>query len=420
MLRDVERCEQCGFEYREARAAEADRAIGDGAAALAAILELGGSDLGARREPARWSPLEYACHVRDMLLVQRERLLAARRRDRPLAEPMGREERVELDGYAGQHPADVARQLRDAAQLFGNDLARLGEADWDRRIIYTYPHRAERSLRWLAIHTLHEVRHHLLDVRAQLPSKALPPAEREARWRLLVRFAVEAGSEHETRVLITYALAVLGPGFPLRGDPAIRPRHRHIPDDIWIAELHPDLTQLPEIDPDDATTRCSFVAGHFPAGVTWAAPRNSVREATREWPPGIWQQPGRDDVLLHPAVRAVMICCAAADSRGGQDQPPASLVIGTVEAGPIRPIDIPGQPHTRPVPGAAVEARRDGDVVAATRADDAGHYQLTVQPGSYLIRAAATGLHSKQPGKMVTIFPAETLTVRFVLDTGIR
>ncbi len=73
MLRDVERCQQCGFEYREARAAEAARAIGDGAAGLAAILELGGPDLGARREPARWSPLEYACYVRDMLLVQRER-----------------------------------------------------------------------------------------------------------------------------------------------------------------------------------------------------------------------------------------------------------------------------------------------------------------------------------------------------------
>jgi hypothetical protein len=39
----------------------------------------------------------------------------------------------------------------------------------------------------------------------------------------------------------------------------IRPRHRHIADDIWIAELHPDLTRLQEIDPDDANTRCSFV-----------------------------------------------------------------------------------------------------------------------------------------------------------------
>ena len=100
----------------------------------------------------------------------------------------------------------MARQLRDAAQLFANDLARLGETDWDRTLIYTYPRRAERSLRWLAIHTEHEVRHHLLDVRAQLPSRALPPAGREARWRLVVRFAIEAASEHEAHVLTMYAL----------------------------------------------------------------------------------------------------------------------------------------------------------------------------------------------------------------------
>ena len=145
-------------------AAAAAAAIRSGAADLAAVLTAG-RDVRTRPEPARWSSLEYACHVRDVLLVQRERLLAARRRDRPECEPMGRDERVELDGYAGQDPADVARQLGDAAQMFANDLARLGAADWDRTLIYNYPYRAERSLRWLAIHTVHEVRHHLLDVR---------------------------------------------------------------------------------------------------------------------------------------------------------------------------------------------------------------------------------------------------------------
>ncbi len=172
MLPAMERCDECGFEYDEAAAPEAAAVIRDGAAELAAILRLGQAGLGSRREPGRWSPLEYACHVRDMLLVQRERLLAARRLERPLAEPMGRDERVELDGYAGQHLADVARQLDDAAQLFAHDLDRLSETDWDRTVIYTYPHRAERSLRWLAIHTIHEVRHHLLDVRRQIPGGA--------------------------------------------------------------------------------------------------------------------------------------------------------------------------------------------------------------------------------------------------------
>jgi hypothetical protein len=114
-----------------------------------------------------WSPLEYACHVRDVLIVQRERVLAARATDTPEAHPMGREDRVTHDGYADQRPADVARQLQDAALLFAGVLDRLSPTDWDRTLIYTYPERQERTLRWLAVHTLHELRHHLLDIRRQ-------------------------------------------------------------------------------------------------------------------------------------------------------------------------------------------------------------------------------------------------------------
>ncbi|MFI1154959.1 hypothetical protein [Streptomyces sp. NPDC020817] len=48
----------------------------------------------SRPAPGIWSPLEYACHVRDVLLVQRERVLAARRSNTPVADPMGRDEHV--------------------------------------------------------------------------------------------------------------------------------------------------------------------------------------------------------------------------------------------------------------------------------------------------------------------------------------
>src|SRR6185312_12807787 len=104
------------------------------------------------------------CHLRDMLLVQRERVLAARRTDRPDCSPLGRDERVLHDGYADQEPDDVARQLADAAQLFANVLARLCPDDWERMVVYHYPETCERSLRWVAIHTMHEAQHHLLDI----------------------------------------------------------------------------------------------------------------------------------------------------------------------------------------------------------------------------------------------------------------
>ena len=95
-------------------------------------------------------------------------MLSARRVERPSFDPMGRDERVEHDGYAEQDPGDVARQVTDAARLFVHVLGRLGPRDWERTVVYSYPTRTERSLRWVAVHTEHEVRHHLSDVRHQL------------------------------------------------------------------------------------------------------------------------------------------------------------------------------------------------------------------------------------------------------------
>jgi hypothetical protein len=159
-------CDECGFTYDEAEAAVAAGAIRDGADAIAAVL-VGRDEGAARRRPAAgvWSTLEYACHVRDVLLVQRERVLLARVATAPPAlVPMGRDERVELDGYRDQHPADVARQLRDAALLFGNVLDRLDDEAWSKRLVYNFPSPTERTLRWVAVHTLHEVRHHFGDI----------------------------------------------------------------------------------------------------------------------------------------------------------------------------------------------------------------------------------------------------------------
>jgi hypothetical protein len=138
----------------------------------------------------------------------------------------------------------------------------------------------------------------------------MTPAEREARWTLYVRFAIEAGSEDEARAVLDEVLAQLRPELPLRGQPVIHPRHRRDPDDIWVAEAEPDLTHLQMIDPDDARTRCRFVESHFPGAVSWSLTLNTERESKYEWPPDIWQRRrGRDDVLLHPALRAVMIVC---------------------------------------------------------------------------------------------------------------
>jgi hypothetical protein len=136
----------------------------------------------------------------------------------------------------------------------------------------------------------------------------MTPAEREARWTLSVRFAIEAASDAEASAILGQALASLDRELPLQAEPAIAPlRHRA---GIWVAMLKLDLTVLASVEPDDARTRCRYVSSHFPMGVTWMSRTTSLGERW-DWPPDIWSRTPQDDVLLHPAVQAVMIWCQA-------------------------------------------------------------------------------------------------------------
>lgn len=128
-----------------------------------------GADLRRRPTPGVWSALEYACHMRDVLLVMRERVLQVLREPAPPAfTPMGRAERVQHDRYAEQSPIDVARQLDDAAAMLAFVFDGLDDAQWARKCIYGYPAPAERTLSWVAQQTIHEADHHLLDLEASL------------------------------------------------------------------------------------------------------------------------------------------------------------------------------------------------------------------------------------------------------------
>jgi hypothetical protein len=165
----VDRCEGCAFVYDLSLAPIAADEIVAIAARISDIVASGGvGAIRARPRPQTWSALEYACHVRDVLLVQRERVLLALRVDEPSVETMGRDERVEADGYNEQQPVDVARQLNDAALMFAGVLRRLDARSWERTLIYNYPVPSARSLEWVAVHTLHELTHHLRDV--ELPA----------------------------------------------------------------------------------------------------------------------------------------------------------------------------------------------------------------------------------------------------------
>jgi hypothetical protein len=114
---------------------------------------------------------------------------------------------------------------------------------------------------------------------------------------------------------------------------------------------------------------------------------------------------------------ALVVACGSQRPAAGR---PASLLTGTVAAGPIFPLARPGVPATRAVPGAIVEALRGNQVMATTHTDETGRYELRLQPGTYLIRAQSDKYLSREKSKTVTLPTGQKLTLNLVIDTGIR
>lgn len=112
------RCDQCGFVYEEVAPGEvSNRLRAMWTRYRHALSGVASEVLAKRPEREVWSAMEYACHVRDVLLVQRDRTVLALVEDRPSFARMYRDERVALCRY-GRHPMEqVLSQLAMASEL---------------------------------------------------------------------------------------------------------------------------------------------------------------------------------------------------------------------------------------------------------------------------------------------------------------
>ncbi len=166
MLSSMDHCHECGFDYDGLAIADAPSALRVGAERLAEDLFSGDdASIHSRPEPTTWSVIEYACHVRDVLLVQRERILLALVEDAPRFVPMYREERVALAGYDRGSATEVAQELTVVANLAANVVTLLDRAQLARPCVYNFPEPKVRDVAWVVRHTVHEVVHHEMDVR---------------------------------------------------------------------------------------------------------------------------------------------------------------------------------------------------------------------------------------------------------------
>ena len=160
----MDTCPECGFTYGLIPRGAIATTLGEFGRQLAASLSGSNAALGTRRRPEEWSPLEYACHVRDVLLMQRDRLYVALVEHEPSFKPMYREERVAFDRYNEQPPEVVAAQLLMAAAMLANAFAGLTDEQWNRSLVYGFPESSVRTVEWVGHHTLHELAHHQADI----------------------------------------------------------------------------------------------------------------------------------------------------------------------------------------------------------------------------------------------------------------
>jgi hypothetical protein len=153
-------CGECGYDARAVRPAEVKNRIYANASAWRGILA--GPGVTTRPGPEVWSPLEYACHVRDVHVVFAHRVRSMLSEDDPLFANWDQDAAAVSGRYGEQDPATVSDELvaaaAEATELYGSVQ---GE-QWDR------PGRRSNGSVFttlsLARYHLHDVEHHLFDV----------------------------------------------------------------------------------------------------------------------------------------------------------------------------------------------------------------------------------------------------------------
>jgi hypothetical protein len=124
-------CPDCGLDTTAIDPADVAGLLRANAAEWLALLAAPG-DLRRRPKPDVWSPLEYACHVRDVCRIFATRLDLMLTRDDPLFPNWDQDSTAQAERYNDQDPAQVAVELADAAEILALGFERVSGEQWRR------------------------------------------------------------------------------------------------------------------------------------------------------------------------------------------------------------------------------------------------------------------------------------------------
>lgn len=157
-------CPDCGFDAAATESADVPATLRDAGRAYAAVL--GRDDARTRPAPGVWSPLEYACHVRDVCDVMQgrlEQILAGGGEVVHFANWDQDETAVEQQ-YWRSDPDVVAREVTAAFETAATAYALPTGTQWEWPALRS--NGSPFTARTLALYFTHDIRHHLWDVNA--------------------------------------------------------------------------------------------------------------------------------------------------------------------------------------------------------------------------------------------------------------
>ena len=153
-------CPECGFDAPGLARERVPGAIRDNATLWEVVL--GTDDAAVRPAPHLWSPLEYACHVRDVNRIFDERVRLMLAEDAPTFDSWDQDRAAVDADYGSQDPAKVAEEVGEAAEAVATTYESVPDDAWQRTGTRSNGHAF--TVDSLARYHLHDLVHHAHDV----------------------------------------------------------------------------------------------------------------------------------------------------------------------------------------------------------------------------------------------------------------